>query len=80
MADLIPLPARARDLGNVPALNRALAASADWPKTTLDLPASSAEELRHFLLNRGVTIEKFKSQPIYRAALASGRYPWLSDL
>lgn len=74
------LPSIPRNLGNVPAINRALAESADWPKSTLDLPANSAEELRHFLLNSGVTVEKFKSQPIYRAALASGRYPWLSDL
>ena len=58
----------------------ALAESADWPKATLDLPVKSAEELRFFLLNRGWTIEKFKTLTAYKAALASGRYPWLAEL
>lgn len=62
------------------ALNRALAYTSDWPKRTLDLPVKSAEELRFFLLNRGETIEHFKTLPAYRYALASGDYPWLADL
>jgi hypothetical protein len=54
--------------------------SADWPKTTLDLPAKSPEELRALLANQGIPVEKFKTLAAYRLALASGNYPWLADL
>ena len=47
----------------------------DWPKATLDLASDNAEDLRTEIEGLGWTVEKFKTLPAYRAALASGNYP-----
>ena len=53
----------------------------DWAKGTLDLgDVKSAEELLAVLDDMNMTLAHFVGLPIFEAALASGRYPWLFDL
>jgi hypothetical protein len=54
--------------------------SGDWPKATLDFASENVEDLAREIEDLGWTVEKFKTLPAYRAALATGNYPWLKDL
>lgn len=57
-----------------------LGASSDWPKTTFDFESDNAEDARAEIEGLGWTVADFKTKQAYRAALASGEYPWLKEL
>jgi hypothetical protein len=56
--------------------------NADWTKKTFDLlDFESADELREWVLEQGMTIQHFKTLPAYYLPLRSGDAPeWLQGL
>ena len=52
--------------------------NADWPKRTWDLPFNNAADLRAWLEARGMTVEHFKTLPVYRFNV--GKLEWLKEL
>lgn len=54
--------------------------NADWTKGTWDLPYKDVESLRAFLKRSGMSVEHFKTLPIYRFNVRKKNYRWLRSL
>jgi hypothetical protein len=54
--------------------------SADWLKRTWDLDLANPDELRAFLAATGMTVEEFKTWPLYRAHVDKPGMAWLKEL
>ena len=47
--------------------------NADWTKTKWDLPKYKSEEFYRILNTMGITIEHFRTLPVYKYNIATGR-------
>ncbi len=52
--------------------------NADWTKQSWDLPYDNVEDLHAYLDAQGITVEHFKTRPVYRFNLKT--QPWLLNL
>ena len=58
----------------------AMTENADWTKQTWDLPVHSVEELRAYLEARDITVEHFKTLPVYTLNVEKPGLGWLKQL
>jgi hypothetical protein len=52
----------------------------DWPKRTWDLDIDNVEELRQFITSIGMTVEEFKTLPVYVWNVVKPGMEWLKEL
>lgn len=55
-----------------------LPAGADWTKATWDIPASNQQELWDYLASFQMTVEHFRTLPVYK--MNAPTMPWLAKV